>query len=321
MIRQAVDRWLVNRLAPSDTWVLSQRNLYIVPNRAGLAFAGVLLLMLVASINYQLNLGYILTFLLAGSGLVSMHQTHGNLRGLTLHLRPAPPVFAGEPALLEVVLHNPGHQRHAVALKFRPDFGGDARRRDAGRVWTDVPAQGQASASLSFVPATRGWHAAPVLVVETLFPFGLFRAWTVWRPASRVLAWPQPERPAPQLPPASPVPGPTPVARRDGGSELDGVRAWRRGDSMRMVAWKKVAASGQMVSRDTAASGSRELWLDWSGTAAVDPEQRLSRLAAWVLAAERNGIAYGLRLPGRELAPSSGDGHRRATLDLLATYP
>jgi hypothetical protein len=44
--------------------------------------------MLLASINYQLNLGYALTFLLAGAGLVSMHLTHGTLRGLTLHLRP-----------------------------------------------------------------------------------------------------------------------------------------------------------------------------------------------------------------------------------------
>ncbi len=47
--------------------------------------------MLVSSINYQLNLGYVLTFLLAGSALVSIHMTHGTLRGLTLRLRPARP--------------------------------------------------------------------------------------------------------------------------------------------------------------------------------------------------------------------------------------
>jgi len=50
-----------------------------------------LLVMLVSSINYQLNLGYVLTFLLAGSGLVSIHLTHGTLRGLTLRLRPFDP--------------------------------------------------------------------------------------------------------------------------------------------------------------------------------------------------------------------------------------
>mgnify|MGYP000344529284 CR=1 FL=1 len=53
-------------------------------------------------------------FLLAGAGLVSMHLTHGNLRGLTLHLRPAAPVHAGSPAVLEVVLINPGGQRHGL---------------------------------------------------------------------------------------------------------------------------------------------------------------------------------------------------------------
>jgi hypothetical protein len=59
-----------------------------------------LLVMLLAAINYQLNLGYALTFLLAGAGLVSMHLTHGNLRGLTLRTctPTVPPVFAGEPA-------------------------------------------------------------------------------------------------------------------------------------------------------------------------------------------------------------------------------
>ncbi|MEE9475740.1 MAG: DUF58 domain-containing protein, partial [Roseateles sp.] len=43
-----------------------------------------------------------------------------------------------------------------------------------------------------------------------------------------------------------------------------------------------------------------------------------SRLTAWVLAAERLGQPYGLRLPGRELAPSLGPAHRQACLQALA---
>jgi hypothetical protein len=83
--------WWQARLPLTDTWQLGQRNIYILPTRAGFTFAGTLLVMLLAAINYQLNLGYALTFLLAGAGLVSMHVTHGNLRGLTLHLRPTVP--------------------------------------------------------------------------------------------------------------------------------------------------------------------------------------------------------------------------------------
>jgi uncharacterized protein (DUF58 family) len=135
-----------------------------------------------------------------------------------------------------------------------------------------------------------------------------------------VLAWPRPENPAPPLPAADPQAGDNAVQSRGSGSELDGVRPWRRGDTMRQVVWKKVARSGELVSRETTAAGQRELWLDYTGTAAAGVEQRLSRLAAWVLAAESQGLASGLKLPGATLAPNQGDAHKRAALDLLGEF-
>ena len=309
-------RWWQSRLPLTDTWVLGQRNIYILPTRAGLTFALTLLVMLLAAINYQLNLGYVLTFLLAGAGLVSMHMTHGNLRGLTLHLRPAAPVFAGDAAVLEVVITNPGRERHALALHFE-----DRGRHGRSFGWCDAPAQGQAGVHVSVVPPRRGWLPVPALVVETVFPFGLFRAWTVWRPAARVLAWPRPETAPPPLPEAAASDGETRPSRQGSGGELEGLRPWRRGDSMRQVAWKKVAKSGELVSRETAATAQRRLWLAWTDShGAGDIEQRLARLAAWVLAAERLQLDCGLRLPGSELAPGQGDSHRRAALDALAQW-
>jgi uncharacterized protein (DUF58 family) len=160
----------------------------------------------------------------------------------------------------------------------------------------------------------------PTLVVASVFPFGLFRAWSVWRPAARVLAWPLPETPVPALPIHASSAGDERAARRGTGSELDGVRPWRRGDTMRQVVWKKLAKSGELVSRETASAGNHELWLEWTAAAGINAEQRLSRLAAWVLVAEREGLASGLRLPGHELLPNQGDAHRRAALDLLGTW-
>jgi len=319
-LRRRVRRWWLGRHPITDTWSLSQRNIYILPTKGGWAFGVTLLAMLVSAINYQLNLGYVLTFLLAGSGLVSIHLTHGTLRGLTLRLRPVAPVFAGEPARLEVVMSNPSGARHGVCLRFQQRRGQD---RNA---WCDVPALGQASASLSVVPTMRGWHALPTLVVETQFPFGLFRAWTHWRPASQVLAYPKPEQPPPPLPSAGSAPGGVPQARRGQGSELDGVRAWRRGDSRRQVVWKKAARSGQLVSRETTSEHSRELWLDWQAAHGAeraphaDREARLSRLAAWLLTAETQGLVYGLRLPGRQFAPGRGELHQRQLLRELALW-
>jgi uncharacterized protein (DUF58 family) len=315
--RRRLRAWFASRLPRTDSLLLTQRNVYIVPTRAGFMFGLTLLVLLVAAINYQLSLGYVLTFLLAGSGVVSMHVTHNTLRGLTLHLRPPPPGFAGDAAPLEVVLTSPGSARYGIGL--RVDEAANATRS-----WIDVPAGGQAVAHVSFVPAARGLQHVPTLNAETRFPLGLFRAWTVWRPASQVLVYPQPERPAAPLPAARAVPGGPAAARSADGGETEGVRAYRRGDSLRQVVWKKAAKAietgGDLVSRDTTASVQQQLWLDWQACGAIDDEQRLARLAAWTIAAHRIGADFGLRLPGAEFAPAQGDAQRARCLEALALW-
>ena len=319
--RQRVRAWIDARSPRSDSFELTQRNVYILPTRAGLMFAATLLVLLVASINYQLNLGYVLTFLLAGSGIVSMHVTHNQLRGLVLHLRPALPVFAGDAAVLELVLTSSGAARHGLGVKLDPLPDGSA----GALCWLDVPAGAQASAHLSFLPMQRGRHLLPPIGIETRFPLGLFRAWSVWRPAASLLVYPQPERPAAPLPTARAAGGGASRQRAADGGEIDGVRAYRRGDALKTVVWKKAAKAmqtgGELVSRDASASAQQELWLDWQACGGgLGAEERLSRLAAWVLAADQRAALFGLGLPGRELAMGQGDAHRRASLEALALW-
>lgn len=314
-VRRRFRAWWQARLPRTDTQLLTQRNIFILPSRAGLLFAATLLTLLIASINYQLNLGYVLTFLLAGSGIVSMHVTHSTLRGLTLRLKPVAPVFAGDAAGLEAVLSSTGHARHGIGLKIES-------ADDGTLTWVDVPAGGQATARVSFVPERRGLHELPTLSIETRFPLGLFRAWSIWRPASRALVYPRPEQPAAPLPPASPLAGGQARAHSGSGGETEGIRAYRRGDPLKMVVWKKAAKAmetgGELVSRDTSAAAQRELVLDWQASSGRSNEERLSRLTAWVLTTEAAGVHYALRIPGTELPADHGDAHRRACLEALA---
>jgi uncharacterized protein (DUF58 family) len=313
-LRQRMQAWFESRLARADTWLLTQRNIYILPTRAGLAFASVLVVMLLASINYQLSLGYVLTFLLAGAGFVSMHMTHNTLRGMTLHLRPPGSGFAGEPMALEIVLSSPSRTQHGVGLAF-------ADPRASGHdVFVDVPGGGQAIAHLAFVPPQRGLHTLPTLQVETRYPLGLFRAWTVWKPAAKALAWPRPEYPLAPWPASPSAAGQAAQALRSDSGEFDGVRTYRRGDALTRIVWKKSAKGGDLVSRDHVSAMQHELWFDWQQAQLSGTEPRLSRLAAWVVAADAAGIPHGLRLPGLEIAPGSGIAHRRASLDALAAW-
>jgi uncharacterized protein (DUF58 family) len=314
-VQRRFERWWQARLPLTDTTVLTQRNVYILPTDSGWMLALTLLVLLVASINFQLNLGYLLTFLLAGSAVVGMHLCHATLRGLTLHLKPPEPHFLGHSATLEVQLSSErASARHGIAL---------AVHGSGHWAWTDVPAQGTANVQVAFAPPRRGLHAVPTLTAETRYPLGTFRVWAVWRPAAQVLVYPAPEPGAPPLPPGEPHSGGTGSAPSHGTTDFEGVRAYRRGDPIKLVVWKKAAqalASGSnaLISRDAQQTQRHELWLDHLFTGLPDPEARLSRLTAWVLQADRLGLDYGLRLPGQEVPQGNGPAQRRRCLEALA---
>lgn len=317
--RRRFRRWWQARLRPTDTLMLTQRNVYILPTGAGWMLALTLLVLLVASINFQLNLGYLLTFLLAGSATVGMHLCHATLRGTQLRLLPPEPQFLGQGAALAVELSSERRTpRHGIALAVH---GQDFPPHWA---WTDVPAQGSATVHIGFRPARRGLHPVPTLTAETRFPLGTFRVWTYWRPASQVLVYPAPEVPPPPLPAGEPRAGSGGSARATGVGEFEGVRAYRRGDPLKLVVWKKAAKSfatgtDDLVSRDAQQSQRYELWLDVNRAGLPDPEARIARVTAWVLQADRLGLTWGLRLPGGvEIAQGEGALHRRRCLEALA---
>jgi uncharacterized protein (DUF58 family) len=146
-------------------------------------------------------------------------------------------------------------------------------------------------------------------------------------PASRCLIYPRPEH-APLPPPAPSQRAGGARAHAQGSDDFSGLRVYQLTDSPRHVAWKSVARSDtqhtrseDMLTKQFAGEAVAELWLLLSDLpASLGLEARLSRLAGWVLAAERSGAHYGLRLPGTEIAPGRGELHRGACLEALALY-
>jgi len=314
-LRAQWQAWWQARLLGTDHLVLTQRRVYILPSGAGLMLAITLLCMLVASINFQLNMGYMLTFLLAGAAVVGMHLGHANLRGLQLRLLAPQAHFLHTPACLQVQLNNPRAQaRWGLGL---------AVQGDEEFSWAAVPAQGSGLVDLYWKAPQRGRNPLPLLTLETRFPMGMFRVWALWRPASSVLVYPQPEADAPPWPQglsACAESGQRPV---QGGTEPEGVRPYRRGDALKTVVWRKAAqamarGSHDLLSRETAQVASAVLWLDLAGTGLIEREAALSRLCAWVLRADANGQDYGLRLPAHTITPAHGPSHRQQCLEALA---
>jgi uncharacterized protein (DUF58 family) len=280
-----------------------------------------LAVLLLASINYQLNLGYVLTFLLTGCAVVGMHVCHGTLRGITMNLIAPDDHFAGASVTISInILSQRRGTRYGIGL---------AMLGTNHWSWTDVPPQGSARVQVAFQPQRRGLHRVPALTAETRFPLGTFRVWTVWRPAAEVLVYPAPEKNPPPLPQGEPRAGGQATVQRQSTGEFDGIRPYRRGDPLKLVVWKKTAKTDTLVSRDAQQVQRFELWLDLAhtglagtagGTAATGAalEQALSRLCAWVLLADKQGLQYGLRLSGQEFPPGNGEAHKKNCLQALA---
>jgi len=306
-------RWWLTRLTTrSDTLTLTQRNVYILPTRAGLMLAATLLVLLLASINYQLNLGYLLTFALSGSAVVSTYVSHGTLRGLTLVLHPVAAHHANLPTRVRITLRNArATPRYGIGLRWY-------QRADRDHwVWCDVPAQGSAEVELVLDGLPRGVHPLPTITAETRFPLGVFRVWALWQPAALALVYPAPEMAAPPLPTGQPH-GAAAARAQAADNAWDSLRPYRHGDAPKQIVWKKTARADALLSRDLQQGQPAQLWLDLAQTPGATLEQRLSRLCAWVLAAEQQGLDYGLRLGAVALPPAQGPSHQRACLEALA---
>jgi uncharacterized protein (DUF58 family) len=311
-LKRRMFRWQSDGTAPLR---LSQRRIFILPTRAGLLFAAALLAMLTGAINYNLALGHALVFLLVGLALTGMVHAFRNLHGLSIAPGRCAPVFAGEVAYFPL---------HLASERNTPRLALELRAGDETRsVTAAVAAHGLSEVTVPVAALRRGWLDLPRTRLATTYPLGLFIAWSYLQPAMRCLIYPQP------LP--TPLPPPRAATRTgdhhgDGGQEdFSGFRERQPADSPRHVAWKASARdAGQrpLLVKQFAGGARTELQLDWALTPeATAPEARIAILAGWVMAAEDDGACYGLRLPGQEIAPDSGDTHRHRCLEALALFP
>ena len=295
----------------SDTVILGRRQLFMLPTRFGLLFAALLVVQLLAAINYANGLAYALTFLLGSLAVVSMLYTHRNLFRLRLAAGTCAPVFAGETALFRIHLTNDSDT---------PRFGVSVMhdKKEIARV--DIPARGSADVNLGMPAVKRGLLTMPAITLTTRFPLGLLYSW------SRRVALEQSCLVYPR------IAGPTPLRTRvetslesamgirAGGDDYIGTREFQPGDSPRHVDWKAVARGEPWHIKQFGGGYQATVWLDWDMLEGLDTETRLSVLARWVIDAERDAMFYGLRLPDQTLSPSNGEAHQHECLKRLALF-
>jgi uncharacterized protein (DUF58 family) len=310
-LRQAFTRWVHRRHGEDrlPTAVITRR-VYILPTRAGMAFAMLVFVMLLAGLNYSNSIAMLVTFLLAGFGLIAMHLTHRNLAGLVLRDVAAVDAFAGEHGQLLLTLGNPADT---------PRIGIECETDESACVALDVPAGGKARADLSLPLPRRGRVRISRLQLSTRFPFGLFRAWTYVHHEAALIAWPAP-RGRREPPAESASGGNAPSVHRAGDEEWAGLREFRSGDSPRQVAWRAYARGRGLLVKTYQSPAAHHRTFDLAHVPGADVEPRLEQLSAWIMAAHARGERYGLVLGQVSIEPDGGNKHREACLRALALF-
>jgi len=307
--------------------LLDRRRVYILPTRAGMLLAAVMLMMLLGSVNYMLQLGFLLTFLVTSMALVAMYHTHRNLARLTLTAHRAENVFAGDLATFEITVHNPTPEAR-YALEFEPlqqtnplyeALGPDIPVQPITNA--DIPASGSRQIRVAVATRMRGRLPCPRLRIETRFPFGLGQAWSYYTPPLTAIVYPAPEQDAPELPMVAGGDAEQETGLAVSGDEFAGVRPYQSGDPLKRVAWRLAARSDELTVKLFEGYAQSEVVLELGAVeSSMGIEQKLARLCRWVLMAEAAQVRYALQLAETRVEFGLGNEQRERCLTALALF-
>jgi uncharacterized protein (DUF58 family) len=299
--------WIDRRNPMAAEVTLNQRRIFIFPSRAGFAFLFLLLVMLIAAINYQKNMAFALVFLLACVFFISVLHTYANLSGLTLKALPVKKVFVGD----------------SIPFAMQLSRRGSAYYYDINLSWEHSDKQivsllehPQQRLILHLPASKRGYFKPGRLLLETCYPLGLLRAWSWVALDFQAMVYPQPiAADMKPLPASDGEEGEAMLA--NGSDDFYGLRDYQPGDHLKHVFWKSYAKGRDLSIKQYAGYRQQQLWLDWQ---AFDGplEKRLSHLCYWALKLEQQQQEYGLRLPAVEILPAVGAQHQASVLKALA---
>jgi uncharacterized protein (DUF58 family) len=310
-IRTHARKWARRRQGSDPYSVrLHSNRIYILPTHAGLIFAMIIFAMLMGSMNYNNNMGFALTFLLASVGIISIYHCHRNLAGVCIHYLGGKPVFAGDDIRFQFALENESTNSR---WQMRVDWDQNQEFCD------ELNADTRQTLTLRRATKHRGMIAGPRIQLSTRYPLGLVRAWAWIDMALTELVYASPADYADTI--LTGDTGQTIVGADAGGDDdFSGFREYRIGDSPKHIDWKALARSGETLVKEYLAGAQDLIWIDWRACTDPNIERRIAWLTRQVLDAEAANRSYGLRLPGIEIPPEQGLDHRHRCLEQLAMH-
>jgi len=280
------------------------------PTRFGWMFIIALAGMLMGSMNYNNNLGFLFTFLLGSMALVSIVHTYGNIKGIAVEAVRCQPAFESQDAVFEIIL--PHLPTTHFGLRFRLNESQETFVRSTAETGNRV--------SVIIPSPKRGRIFVDKLALVTEYPFGLFRIRRSIPVNGTCLVYPKPI-PVNQISTQDLMSvHESQDIGRSKADDFKGLRTFQNGDALKHIFWKAFSKGQGLLVKEFMQNASPELCLNWEKISSKNSEKKLSILCAMVLKAHKLKIAYGLNIPGQLISPQRGNQHKHACLRALALF-
>lgn len=303
-------KWLDRRIPPTRDIVLNQRRVFIFLSAHGRLVSLLLLALFIAGINYANNLLLGMCFFLFSLVIVTIHHTFANLSGLRITAITTSPAFAGEVAGFTIRLSNPNNRKY---YSLELDWDGVETRVDRVEQEQDV--------TLYLRSKVRGRFYPPRLKISTTYPLGILRAWTWLAMDLNAVIYPNPI--ATDIMPVGEGDNDATEhskKRRPGIEDFEGLKDFHPGDPLAHVSWKHLARGQGMLIKTYSEPVTGSNALDYQALTGLDKENRLSRLAWWVVKLSQQQQPFALKLPHKTLSVATGNKHRDDCLTALALF-
>ncbi len=296
--------------------IIRENRIYIIPSGRGILFLLLDFVLILTAATYNNNLIFILAFFIFSVFVVSMIQTHYNLKGVRLNFLSAEDAFEGDQQslLFEIEQKRP---RRKVALEIR----------STSKIWKSLPhmhaqlnsRELRRPVRISLFATHRGVHQLPTFVLETFYPIGLFRAWKVFRPKDEIIVYPKPMG-LRTLQPSSHEYGEEDLGLRTSPEgDFGELKNYKPGESYHQIAWKHFARTGNLYSKVHWGEEHKHYEIPWDPREG-NVETYLSQMSLWIKTASEDGATFAMHLPDRSIASGAGVDHARICWRALAHY-
>ena len=300
---------LFNRLLKNLSLKGGRGVIYIIPTFDALKLLVLNGTLLIIGLVYANNFILFFNFILFCLFLGSMYYTHFNLRGIKINGCKINSLHCDESSTMTLTLSSSSMLGHYF-LNLRT-LHSDLIEVDTHKTFSLPEKSPSASINLAVKGKKRGCGKINNLVIETLFPFHLFRCLIVLSVDASFYVYPR--RTNSKVHKTSSF---EEEKNDDGDSFI--LRNYHRGDSLKHIHWKKLAQTQEWYSKTHLTETQEPILLSLHD--GIDTEEQLASISAELYQYLQDQIPFGMKLNNQIIAPALSHKHLEQCQRTLARY-